>query len=78
MKVGDTVEILAIDKEEKELYRNDGFNTMKEARGFFRKVSKDRSFWVRHAESEAFPAQIETIQLLKNGEIIDDCFPCWK
>ena len=79
MNIGETVEIAILDENEDEIIvRYDYFDTMKDARRRFREMSKDRDFWVRCSESEDFPASIYTIQLIKNGEIIDDSFPHFK
>ncbi len=72
--MNETVEVTALDKEGYTEYIRD-FDTMKEAREHFKHISHKRSFWVARAESEEYPSNIYTVQLIKNGEVIKDHFP---
>jgi hypothetical protein len=70
-KMNAQIEIAAKDNEGFELWNRD-FDTIKEAKEFMKTSARDRSFWVRRAESEQFPNDIDTIQLIIDGEIRND------
>ena len=63
-------------------YTNPGerdFDTMKEARAFVKECALDASYHDRCAESEGWAKRIvHTVQLLKNGECVQDWFPEFK
>ena len=78
MKATDYVYVIVIDKLGDTVDVKDTFETMKAARAWFNEVKNDRAYWVSHFESEFETSRIETIQLVKNGEIILDHFPEFK
>lgn len=71
------IEVVALDRNENEEYRAD-FDTMKEARRFIKDAMLEASFWDRRAEVAGYAANIQTVQLVVNGEIIQDWFPEFK
>lgn len=64
-----------LDKDGYEWKSSNDFCTLKEARAHFKDVKNDRKYFARCAESDTAPATLETIQLVKDGEVIDDHFP---
>ena len=77
MNIGETCEVVLLDRAGCELFRSD-FDLMKEARRFFKDTKGDQGFWERHAESKDFPLEIRTVQLVKNGEVVEDSIPRFK
>lgn len=77
MNIGETCEVVLLDRAGCELFRRD-FDLMKEARRFFKETKGDQGFWERHAECKDFPLDIRTIQLVKNGEVVEDSIPRFK
>jgi hypothetical protein len=73
------IEVIAQDAEENEEFRRD-FDTIKEAREWVKTCGMSREFWNRLYERDenydsAAKDNIYTVQLLKNGECIQDWFP---
>lgn len=70
------VEVIAQDAGENEEFRRD-FDTIKEAREWVKTCGLSREFWNRLYENYdgAASDNIHTIQLLKNGECVQDWFP---
>jgi len=54
------------------------FETRKEADQWLREVSADRSYWVRLAESETYPDEISSIQLIRSGDVLSERSVKWK
>jgi hypothetical protein len=53
------------------------FESVKQAKAWVKETALDRSYWVRHSESNDYPEKIRTIQLVCDGDIIMDWFPAW-
>lgn len=75
MMVQDSVEIRYLDVKGFDWKCSNSFDTMKEARNYFKDVKNDRKYFVNCAESESAPETLHTVQLVKNGEIILEHFP---
>ena len=55
------------------------FDTMKEARYWIKYAALESAYWERASESESFASTyVYTVQLHKNGEIVQDWFPDFK
>lgn len=68
--------IKVLDAEGYELTDDREFFTMREARQWVRESGLDRNYWVERSESQDFPRQIDTIQLVNDkGEVLQDWFP---
>lgn len=58
--------------------RNTEYNTMKEARQWVKDCGLRADYWDRSAEVVGFHKDgVATIQLLVNGECLQDWFPAW-
>lgn len=69
------IETIALDKDGFELYRNDSFETIKEAKQWIKETLMEQSYWNRLAENETFALEVYTIQLTVNGACHSDWFP---
>lgn len=70
-----TIELVAQNRQGHEHYRAE-YDTLKQARGWVKDVLLRADYWDRLAESEGYAArEVFTIQLLKNGECVQDWFP---
>lgn len=73
-----TIEVVTLDAKEQELERRD-FDTAKEAKQWVKDACLDPAFWDRRAESVGWAAEnVRTVQLLKDGECVQDWFPQFK
>jgi hypothetical protein len=77
-----TIEVIAQDSEGNEEFRRD-FDSLKEARAWVKECGLNRDFWNRSYERDenydtAARDNIHTLQLLKNGECVQDWFPNFK
>lgn len=72
------ITVRAADCDGDTIYERDGFETIKEARAWVKDAFLHRSYWSKLAENDAFADDIDTIQLLVNGEIHSDWFPEFK
>lgn len=71
------IEILTIDNKGFETDRRD-FDTMKEARAFVKEYAMRSDYWEQRAESKGWHiGNVDTIQLLVDGECLQDWFPKW-
>lgn len=68
----------ALDKEGFEIYWNNGFETVKEARQWVKEVMLDRAWWDRLAENKTFALTVDVIELHVNGVCRADWFPQFK
>lgn len=76
--MSNNIELIALDKEGYELYRNDSIDTIKEAKAWAKNTLLDRGYWDRSAENTTYATEIDTIQLKVNGEVHTDWFPEFK
>lgn len=72
------ITVQALDTEGYNVHTHDGFETIKEAKAWVKETLLDRGYWDRLAENSTFATEIDTIQLLVNGEIHTDWFPEFK
>lgn len=70
-----TILVQYLDQNGHEWKSSNDFDTLKEARAHFKDVRNDRAYFARCAESESAPATLSVIQIIKDGEVIADCFP---
>jgi hypothetical protein len=71
------IELLVLDHEEFELDRMP-FDTIKDAREWVTTRGLDPAYWDRRAEVAGWAEQIDTIQLLVDGDVHSDWFPKFK
>lgn len=72
------IELIALDAELFELYQNDGFETVKEARQWVKDVLLNKAWWNRLAENKTFALTVFKIELHVDGVIRSDWFPEFK
>lgn len=72
------LEGVAVDEEGFYLNTPRLFETVKEAKDWLREVSGDRRYWVQLAESETFPDEIHSIQLVRGDNVVSVKSPSWK
>lgn len=73
------IEVVTLDHNEQELERRCDFATMKEARQWVKDACLNPSYWDRRAESVGWAVEnVWTVQLLKNGDCVEDWFPHFK
>lgn len=72
------IKVTALDHEGYTLHDHDGFETIKEAKAWVKGTLLDRGYWDRLAENNTFAEEIDTIQILVDGEVHSDWFPEFK
>ena len=72
------ITVQTLDHEGCNVYTHDGFETTKEAKAWVKETLLDRRYWDRLAENHSFAEEINTIQLMVDGEIHSDWFPEFK
>lgn len=77
-KMNKEIKVTALDHEGYTLHEHDGFETIKEAKAWVKDTLLDRGYWDRLAENKTFAEEVETIQLIVDGEIHSDWFPEFK
>jgi len=77
-KMSKEITVQALDHEGYNVHTHDGFETIKEAKAWVKETLLDRGYWDRLAENCSFAEEIDTIQLLVDGEIHSDWFPEFK
>jgi len=69
------IEVVTLNKDQEITWDRD-FDTIKEAKAWVKECGLSISYWDRSSESPGWAARnIDTIQLLKNNECIQDWFP---
>ncbi len=72
-----TIEVVVFDRNGYEEMRSD-FDTIKQAQEMIKEAYLNPGYWDRRAEQSGYAENIQTVQLLVNGEVHSDWFPNFK
>lgn len=71
------IEVITLDKDESQTDAQ-SFDTMKEARQWIKECGLNAAYWNRKGETSDFAkSYVNTLQLYKDGECVQDYFPSW-